>query len=339
MDPAVILHNLLTAPPLFFCLGIAAALIRSDLEIPNAVSRLLSIYLLTSIGLKGGVELAHAGFGPHVLLTLGACVALAMVVPLWTFAALRPLVGTPTAAAVAATYGSVSAVTFIIATNFLNERGVSFGGHMVAGLAIMESPAIVVGILLARRFAAPGPAEAATSPRGAGGAGDGAGNGLRWGALLHEATCNGAVVLLVGSLLVGLAIGPEGFAPIASFAAEPFTGILCLFLLDMGLVAARRFADLRRTGWRLIAFGLVAPPLHACVGIAAAALLRLEPGDAVLLAVLAGSASYIAVPAAMRLAVPEASPSTYTTLALAVTFPFNVIVGIPLYMILADAVL
>lgn len=325
MDLGPLLANLLSAPVLFFTLGIAAAVLKSDLEIPSPIPKLLSLYLLMSIGLHGGVELVTAGLTSDVVASLAAAIILSAIMPVWVFALLKRPLGSATAAGVAATYGSISAVTFIIATSFLADRGVSYGGHMVAAMALMESPAIIAGILLARFWGRVGT--------------DGHGIGARneyqprpaWGPLLHDAFFNGAVFLLLGSLLIGLVIGREGFASVAPFVYEPFRGVLSLFLLDMGLVAARRLGDFRRAGATAVIFGVVAPPVHAGVGIVVARLLGLSPGDALLLAVLAGSASYIAVPAALRLALPQANPSIYLPMSLGVTFPFNVVLGIPLY--------
>ena len=312
--------NLASAPVLFFVLGVVACLIKSDLDIPQPIPKLLSLYLLISIGLKGGVELGVAEPSFEVAAGLGAGVVLASVIPVWTFFLLRPRLGATDAAGIAATYGSISAVTFIIAASFLDARQAPYGGHMVAAMALMESPAIIVGILLANKFADPRPAEDAAKPK----------PNIRWGTLMHEASFNSAVLLLLGSMVIGLIVGKQGFAEVAPFVATPFKGVLCLFLLDMGLLAARRLGDLRKAGAWTIGFALVAPPVHAGLGIAAAYVLKLSPGDALLLAMLAGSGSYIAVPAALRLSLPRANPSLYVPMALGLTFPFNVIIGIPL---------
>ncbi|MDJ0848142.1 MAG: sodium-dependent bicarbonate transport family permease [Myxococcota bacterium] len=318
MDPGFVLDNLISAPVLFFALGVFACLVGSDLEVPQPVAKLLSLYLLLSIGLKGGVELRVAGLSPDVVAGLGAGVSLAFAVPVWTFFLLRKRLGVEDAAGVAATYGSISAVTFIVAVSFLDGLGEPYGGHMVAAMALMESPAIIMGLLLAQRFAR----SDTTTPRPA---------PLTWGSLLHEAAFNPAVLLLCGSMLIGVLIGPAGFDDVAPFVSKPFKGILCLFLLEMGLLATRRLGDLRRAGSSTIAFGLVAPPAHAALAIALGQALGLEAGDTLLLAALSGSASYIAVPAALRLSLPEANPSLYVPLSLGITFPFNVIIGIPVY--------
>lgn len=310
--------NLLSAPVLFFGLGLAARLVRSDLEIPQPVARFLSLYLLLSIGLKGGFELHEAGFSREVITALGAGVALAFATPVWTFFLLRRSVGAANAAGIAATYGSISAVTFVVATSFLDQASVEYGGHMVAAMALMESPAIVMGILLAQRF-------------GSQAASTGAKPTLEWRGLLHEAAFNPAVFVLLGAMLIGMCIDADEFHDVAPFVSAPFKGVLCVFLLEMGLLAARRLGELRAAGIRPLLFAVCAPPIHAVLSICLAWIAGLSAGDALLLAVLGGSASYIAVPAALRLSLPEANPSLYVPMSLALTFPFNVVAGIPLY--------
>jgi hypothetical protein len=332
VDLSLLIENLRTPAILFFGLGVLAALLRSDLNLPQPIPKLLSIYLLMAIGLHGGVELARSTLSLQIFMVLGAAVLLSAAVPVWSFLLLRLKLDTANAAAMAATYGSISAVTFITAGSFLdnlNHPDPAYlpGGYMVAAMALMESPAIVMGVVLARRFGGAGPGDEAT-PEDA--AARSAGGG--WGDLLREAFLNGPVVVLVGALLIGTAIGEKGWASVAPLMYDPFKGVLCLFLLDMGLVAARRLGELRSCGGWLISFAIVSAPLHALLGIGVAWCLGVGQGDALMLAVLAGSASYIAVPAAMRLAVPEANPSLYVTMSLAVTFPFNITVGIPLYL-------
>ncbi len=322
MSGSRLFDNILTPPILFFFLGMTATWLRSDLTIPQPVAKFLSLYLLFSIGFHGGVELARGGLAAGAMLGLGAAVLFAFAAPVWSFFALRFRLDPLNAAAVAATYGSVSAVTFITAGSFLDGLGIPYGGHMVAAMALMESPAIVVGVLLARRF---GGAEDAPEERAG------------WRELLREAFLNGAVFLLLGSLLIGVLTGEKGWEAVKPLAHEPFKGVLCVFLLDMGLVAAKRLRDLRSSGVFLVSFALVAPPVHAAIGIATGWALGLGRGDALLLAVLCASASYIAVPAAMKLSIPKASPSLYVPMALAVTFPFNIAVGIPLYLAVIDA--
>ena len=324
MDWGLILTNLTTPAVLFFGLGLAAAVLRSDLEIPQAVARGMSIYLLFSIGMHGGVELAAAGFTAATLMPLGAGMLAGMLVPFLAFHLLKRPLGPADAAAIGATYGSISAVTFVTAASFLDDRGLAWSGSMVAAMALMESPAILVGVWLARRA-------------GVGSAGNRA-EPSRSVELLREAFLNGSVFMLVGSLLIGLAAGKEGWESVAPFADAPFKGVLCLFLLDMGLVAGRRLGALRRSGPLLLGFALVFPMVAATLGIGAARLMGLSPGDALLFTVLCASASYIAVPAAVRSAIPQANPSLFLPMSLAVTFPFNIALGIPLYMAAIDAV-
>lgn len=316
MNPADLAANLLSPPILLFMLGLAAALLRSDLEFPPAMAKALSLFLLFAIGFKGGVALNASGFGNGVAPTLLAAIAASAVVPIWTFFALRSRLGVTDAAAVAATYGSVSAVTFITAASFLGEKGVSYSGYMVAAMALMESPAIILGVFFARRF---GAAEG-SAPRT-----------VDWGHLGRDAFLNGSVFLLLGSLLVGMVSGPAHSATLKPFIDTLFPGALALFLLDLGIVAGKRLGDLRRAGIFGICFGFFAPLVNAALGLGLAALLGLSHGNALLFVVLCASASYIAVPAALRIALPEANPSVYVALSLAVTFPFNIIVGIPLY--------
>ncbi len=330
MQSSLVLQNLLSAPVLFFFLGILGVLVGSDLEIPSPLPKLFSLYLLLAIGFKGGMELAHSGLGPQVLLTVGAAVAMSLLVPLTSFLFLRLRLDGYNAAAIAASYGSISAVTFITAESFLNVVEVSFDGFMVAALALMESPAIVVGVILARLSAPAEDAEMAGDQQNGGGS-------LRWREILQEAFLNGSVYLLIGSLVIGYvvaAFSPAGLAKMDPFTEKLFYGALCFFLLDMGIVAAQRLRDLKQAGAFLIGFSLLAPPLHALLGLLVSLLLGLGQGNTLLFMVLCASASYIAVPAAMRMTVPQANPSLYISTALGLTFPFNVVIGIPLYMAL-----
>ena len=328
MQSSLILQNLLSAPVLFFFLGVLAVLVGSDLEIPSPLPKLFSLYLLLAIGFKGGVELAHSGMGLLVLETIAAAVAMSLLVPIASYFVLRTRLDASNAAAVAASYGSISAVTFITAQSFLTVLHTSFDGFMVAALALMESPAIVVGVVLAK-LAGDAGAEARTGRNGS----------LPWREVLQEAFLNGSVFLLIGSLLIGLLVAsfsPTGVEKMAPFTEKLFYGALCFFLLDMGLVAAQRLRDLRRAGAFLIGFAVLAPLVNAAFGLGIAQLLHLNQGDTLLFMVLCASASYIAVPAAMRMTVPQANPSLYISTALGLTFPFNVVVGIPLYMTLVQ---
>lgn len=315
MTPALVLDNLLSPPILFFALGVLAVLVRSDLEIPQPIAKFLSLYLLLAIGAHGGHALHASGITPGVLETLGASMVMAVLVPVAAFFVLRLRLPVHDAAAVAATYGSVSAVTFITAGAFLRTAGVEFGGHMVAAMALMESPAIVVGVLLMRTFG---------TPSGEGRA--------PLGHLVREAFVNGSVLLILGSLVIGYVSGDKGWAAISPFTDDIFKGMLSFFLLDMGLVAARRLRDVRAFGWWLPGFAVGAPLVNAAAAIGVAAALGFSQGDALMFAVLCASASYIAVPAAVRLAIPEANPSLYVSMALAITFPFNIVIGLPLYL-------
>ncbi|NQV11196.1 MAG: sodium-dependent bicarbonate transport family permease [Cyanobacteria bacterium] len=337
MDTSLVLQNLLSPPVLFFALGVIAVLVRSDLEIPAPIPKLFSLYLLLAIGFRGGVELHRSGLGSQVVVTVLAAMLMSVLVPIYCFFVLRQRLDRFNAAAIAATYGSISAVTFITAESFLDVTGTPHDGFMVAALALMESPAIIVGLLLVKL--------SGDRPRSdpGGGAGDASGlEEIRWRSLLHEAFLNSSVLLLIGSLVIGLlvaAFSPEGVEKMAPFTDKLFYGILSFFLLDMGLLAAQRLGDLRRAGAFLIGFALLMPLVNAVVGLGVSLLLALPPGDTLLFMVLCASASYIAVPAAMRMTVPEANPSLYISAALGVTFPFNIIVGIPLYMALIQQVI
>lgn len=298
---------------LFFLLGALAALARSDLAIPEPIAKAMSLYLMAAIGLKGGVSVAAHGLEAGLIWAALAALALSFLLPLPAFALLRGfgrLDGT-NAGAVAAHYGSVSVVTYVTATEMLRIAGTPPAGYMVAALALMETPAIVSGLLLARRSAGQGTRD-----------GDNAG-------LWHEVLLNGAVVLLIGSFVIGMIAGPERFAPVAPVFEDGFRGILCLFLLDMGLIAVRRLRDARSLTLRLATIAILLPVVNGAIGVGIGSLIGLDVGSAAALGVLAASASYIAVPAAMRLAVPSADPGLYLAMSLGITFPFNVVVGIP----------
>lgn len=327
METTLVLQNLLSPPVLFFALGVIAVLVGSDLEIPAPLPKLFSLYLLLSIGFKGGVELQHSGLGTQVLSTILAAMAMSALVPLYSFLILKRQLDIFNASAIAAAYGSISAVTFITAESFLDVTRAPYDGFMVAALALMESPAIIVGLLLVKLA---GPQQRP---------GQSSSDGVRWGGLLHEAFLNSSVLLLIGSLVIGLlvaAFSPQGLEKMEPFTGKLFYGALSFFLLDMGIVAAQRVGELRKAGAFLIGFALLMPLLNATVGLAISRFLGLPQGDALLFMVLCASASYIAVPAAMRMTVPEANPSLYISTSLGVTFPFNIIVGIPLYMVMVQ---
>jgi hypothetical protein len=314
-----LLSNIAHPPILFFFLGIFAVLMKSDLEIPPSIGKFFSIYLLFDIGLKGGEELFHSGFSIVVVKVMLICMALSFSVPWLLFKILRLKLDIPNSGAIAATYGSISAVTFATAVSFLSSEGISFGGYMVAGMALMESPAIVAGLLLIAINSKTASSDETGKKK------------IVWKKVLHEAFFNGSVLLLIGSLIIGYAGGQQGEEELAPFVNGIFVGMLSLYMLDMGLTAGSRLGALKESGVFLVSFALIYPIFGGALGIACAALIGLGVGDALLLAILAGSASYIAVPAAMRISVPKANMSLLLPMALGITFTFNVTVGIPLF--------
>jgi uncharacterized protein len=322
LDPAI----------LFFVFGLLAGGLRSNLEIPPPIARFLSLYLLMALGLKGGFALAASGLTAQVTLSLLAALGLAVVVPALGYVLLRRFLNGFDAAAIAATYGSVSAVTFITAVQYLDTHAVAYGGHMAAAMALMESPAIVMAVLLANMVRQ-------RERRAAGLAQDAAHPAPRLRHILHESFTDGAQLLLLGAMAVGLITGEAGQAAMKPFASDLFKGMLAFFLLDMGLLAARHMGDLRGKSPWLLAYALFGPLVHATLALGLAAALGLPPGDGALLMVLAASASYIAVPAVVRVAIPEANPSLYVGMSLGLTFPFNILLGIPLYVGVAQRVL
>lgn len=313
--------NLLSPIVLSFVLGLGAALARSDLSIPEAAAKAMSLYLLFAIGFKGGVSVADHGVDGTLALALIGGIILSAGLPLIAFALLRVVSGlSPTeAAAVAAHYGSISIVTFVAGTAVLEGRGIPSEGYMVAVAAAMEAPAILTALWLVAR-----------------GAGETRAQGR--GELMHEVLLNGSIVLLIGAFVIGWITGPAGLSEIDSFIVAPFKGVLCLFLLDMGIVAGRGMRAGRGVLDRgALAFGLIMPLIGAAAGLAIGLLLGMMPGGVALFMVLGASASYIAVPAAMRVALPQVNPAVYLTLSLAVTFPFNLTLGLPLYVTVASA--
>ena len=318
MNPEIIFSNLRNPTLLFFVLGIVASLIKSDLEIPPQISKFISLYLLFSIGFKGGMELAHSGLTEEVVKTLGLAIGFSLLVPIYTFFLLKRRLNVFNAGALAATYGSVSAVTFITASSFLADKQIPFGGHMVASMALMEAPAIIIGVVLIRSFT-----DYQQTAQG-------------YRQIAREAFSNGSVLMILGSLVIGILADEKQAEGIKPFTSDIFKGFLAVFLLDMGIIAARRFQAFRKAGLFLTAFAIIVHCINALLDIIAAHALNIPEGDTFLLAILASSASYIAVPAALRLAVPEADPGIYIPMALAVTFPFNIVVGIPLYMELVN---
>ena len=315
MDFNQLLNNFLAPPVPFFFLGLIAVLAKSDLEIPSQISKFISLYLLMAIGFKGGVELHHSGLNTEVVLVLIFAMLMAVLTPLYAYWILRKKLDVPNAAALAAAFGSVSAVTFITASNILQDSGIEYGGEMVAAMALMESPSIIIGVLLYRKFYDTKDAS----------------HHLDFKELFREAFLNGSIVVLLGSLIVGLLSHDKGMAIMKPFTGDIFKGMLSFFLLDMGVVAGKRIGALKQAGWFLILFGVFMPLFNAALGIGIGLLLGLSQGNAFMFTVLCASASYIAVPAAMRIAVPEANPGIYVPVALAITFPFNIIAGLPLY--------
>ena len=330
------MQNLLDPAILFFVFGVLAGALKSNLEIPPAISRFLSLYLLMALGLKGGFALSHSGLTVGVGVSLAAAMTLAICIPLIGHWFLRRFVSGFDAAAVAATYGSVSAVTFVTAVQYLENQQIPFGGHMAAAMALMESPAIIMAVVFAnalRRKSAP---EMLNVGGGVGALGDPpARSGVPIGKILHESFTDGAQLLLLGAMVVGLITGDAGKAAMQPFSGDLFKGMLSFFLLDMGLMAARNLPQARGKSPVLIAYAALGPIAHASLALGLSVLLKLPAGDAALLMVLAASASYIAVPAVLRHALPEANPSLYFGLSLGVTFPLNILLGIPLYTFVA----
>ncbi len=318
------LATILSPVVLFFVLGLVAALARSDMAIPESFAKGIAIYLMMAIGFKGGVEMSKSGLTAEVVAVMGAAVALSFTLPVIAYALLRATtnLGRIDAAAAAGHYGSISIVTFVAATQAVALAGLDSSGYLVAAAALMETPAIMTALLLVRRER-----NRSGEAPGAGGPGE----------LVREVVLNASVVTLVGALLIGWITGPEGMAKVQAFFVTPLQGVLCLFLLDMGLAAGRGL----RKGYKMlslttIAFGLYMPLVSASVASLVCMLLPVSAGDAALFITLCASSSYIAVPAAMRLALPEARSYIYLTLSLGVTFPFNLTVGIPLYILAAQ---
>lgn len=320
------LQNLLSPAILFFALGIGAGLLKSDLDVPESISRYLSIYLMMSIGFKGGAALAGTEGGVlSALPLLAAGAAMSFLIPFLAFWLLRRTtkLDAPTQAAVAGHYGSVSIVTFVTAVNFLQQSAIAYDGFIVAVLALMEAPAILSALYIAHRAAPETIVAGKQASR----------------KLSREIFTNGAILLLFGSFLIGFASGAPGLAKLEGFLVTPFQGILALFLLDMGLLVARQFHHMKDFTVPLAAFGIYMPLTGGLAGLAIASMLSLDIGTGALFMVLCASASYIAVPAAMRLALPQARAAIYLPLSLAITFPFNIVAGIPLYVLVAEHVL
>jgi hypothetical protein len=321
MNIDVLINNLLSAPVLFFFLGLIAVLAKSDLEIPQPVSRFFSIYLLFTIGIKGGVELAHNQWNSEVLLSLLLSLFMSAIVPIYAYYFLRKKYNSYNSAAIAATYGSISVVTFISAIAFLKDINLDYGGHMVAAMTLMESPALIVSLFILKNTVKNNSSNTKVS----------------WIKLLHESLVNSSVFLILGSLLVGIVASKKSYDELTPFTEGLFKGFLSLFLLDMGIVAAKRINSLAKGGAFLISFAIILPLVNSSLAILLAYILGISQGNAFLLAVLSASASYIAVPAAVRLTIPEANPGLFVPMALAITFPFNITLGIPLYYFITQS--
>lgn len=328
------MQNFVDPAILFFVFGVLAGALRSNLEIPRSIAKFLSLYLLMALGLKGGFALAQSGFTPTIALSLTAALLMAFIVPAIGYAFLRNRVSRFDAAAVAAAYGSVSAVTFVTAIQFMEGAGLEPGGHMAVAMVIMESPAIIMAVLLASAIRhAQGTATLSGVARSVGAAAapvvPAAAPSL--GKILHESFTDGAHLLLLGSMAVGFISGEAGKAMMQPFSGDLFKGMLAFFLLDMGLMVARNFRDAIKASPALLGYAAFSPFVHAGLALALSALFGLPVADAALLMVLSASASYIVVPAVLRYAIPEANPAIYFGLSLGVTFPINILIGIPLY--------
>jgi hypothetical protein len=337
------MQNLLDPAILFFVFGVFAGAVRSNLQIPEAVAKFLSLYLLMALGLKGGFALAQSGINLAVGVSLLAAVLMAFLVPALGYAFLRRRINGFDAAAVAASYGSVSAVTFLTAMQYLENAGMDVGGHMAVAMVLMESPAILVAVLLANTLrqqqalstrSEDFSAQTASAPGSTGAPARQQTEVSVW-SIIHESLTNGAHLLLLGAMVVGFVTGDAGQTSMQPFSSDLFKGMLSFFLLDMGLMVARNFNDARKAPPSLIAYALLSPPTHALIALTLGWLLSMSVADTALLMVLSASASYIVVPAVLRYAIPEANPAIYFGLSLGITFPFNILLGIPVYTAVA----
>ena len=317
-----ILHNNLTNPTfLFFLLGIIAVRLKSDLEIPAQSIKFISLYLLFAIGFKGGQELSHSPITSEVIYSALFGILIALFIPIYTFFILKVKLSTSDAAAIAASYGSVSAVTFVAAVSFLEMQKIAFGGHMVAIMALMESPAIIIAVILLMKF------ETSESNE----------KNISFKKLLHHSFTNGSVLLILGSLLIGFIADTKQAEGIKPFTTDIFKGFLVIFLLEMGMVTAKRFGSFIKYGWFVTIFAILIPAFNGSTVAWFSQYITQDIGNRFIFAILAASASYIAVPAAMRLAAPKSDPGLYIPMAIGVTFPFNITVGIPLYYFIINS--
>ena len=314
MNLNLLFDNLTNPALLFFLLGIIAVKLKSDLEIPTNTSKFISLYLLFSIGFKGGQELAHSHFHLEIVWSVLFGVLIAFVIPVYSYFILRRKFNVYDSGAIAAAYGSVSAVTFVTAASFLEIQHMTFSGHMVAVMALMEAPAIIVGVILIRLFDTKKEINTSIS------------------LLVKHSFTNGSVLLILGSLIIGLLASDEQAMGIKPFTNDLFKGFLSIFLLDMGIVSGKKLNDFLKSGWFAILFALFIPLFNGCLVAIISQLVTNDIGNRFMLSVLAASASYIAVPAAMKIAVPKANPGLFLPMALAITFPMNITVGMPIYL-------
>lgn len=314
MNLNLLLDNLTNPALLFFLLGIIATRLKSDLEIPNNTSKFISLYLLFSIGFKGGQELAHSHFTIDILWSLIFGMVVALTIPLYCFFILKRKFSIENSGAIAAAYGSVSAVTFVTAVAFLEIQKYTFGGHMVAVMALMEAPAIVVGVILMKTYSKE--KTSTTSIK----------------SVIKHSLTNGSVLLILGSLIIGLLASEQQAMGIKPFTTDIFKGFLAIFLLDMGIISGKKLDDFFKSGWFAAAFAIIVPLLNGCAVAYLSQIVSNDIGNRFIFAVLAASASYIAVPAAMKIVAPKANPGLFLPMALAVTFPFNITLGFPIYL-------
>ena len=313
MNLSLLLDNLTNPALLFFVLGIIAVYVKSDLEIPENTSKFISLYLLFSIGFKGGQELAHSHFTLDILWSIVFGVLIAVLIPFYTFFILKKRYSIENSGAIAAAYGSVSAVTFVTAISFLEIQNYNFSGHMVAVMALMEAPAIIIGVILIRLFSKEKVQK------------------TKMTTIIKHSFTNGSVLLILGSLVIGFLASEQQALGIKPFTTDIFKGFLALFLLDMGIVSGRKLNDFFKSGWFSVFFAIVFPLINGCIVAFLSQFVTDDVGNRFIFAVLAASASYIAVPAAMKIAVPKANPGIFLPMALAVTFPFNITFGMPIY--------
>ena len=314
MNFSLLIENLTNPALLFFLLGIIAVRLKSDLEIPPNSSKFISLYLLFSIGFKGGQELAHSEFSLEIIWAILFGLLVSVLIPCYTFFILKRKLSTENAGAIAAAYGSISAVTFVTAVSFLESFNIQFSGYLVAVMALMEAPAIIIGFLLIKSYSK---SKETTSS---------------FKEIIKHALTNGSVLLIVGSLIIGLLASDKQALGIKPFTTDLFKGFLAIFLLDMGIISGRKLNDFFKSGWFTLVFAIVIPLINGSIVAIASQLITHDIGNRFMLATLAASASYIAVPAAMKMAVPKANPGLYLPMALAVTFPINITIGLPLYL-------